>query len=264
MLAQGYSYQKKLLSDEMNELKKKVLDIINRGWINDSRPNNKDGGIGNTFEDLLGIKENNKSVADYKNVEIKCQREFTGAYISLFSKSPTSPFRANKQLREKFGEERDEIHTGMKKLYASVFGNKNSKVYEKYLMKLEIDKRNSTLMLVINDLNNNILDQVAWTFDSLIKASSKIENLLLVFAKTQMSNNQRQFCFFNAEIFSDFDFNKFLICIEEGYIQFDIRIGVYNSGKNYGKTHDHGSAFRIKYENIKKLYNKLERLDGKK
>lgn len=30
----------------------------------------------------------------------------------------------------------------------------------------------------------------------------------------------------------------------------DIRIGVYASGKNKGKTHDHGTAFRIKLERL--------------
>jgi hypothetical protein len=57
----------------------------------------------------------------------------------------------------------------------------------------------------------------------------------------------------------DIDFNEFLKILESGSIQFDIRIGVYKSGKNYGKPHDHGSGFRIKKESLYGLYkNKLE------
>lgn len=36
---------------------------------------------------------------------------------------------------------------------------------------------------------------------------------------------------------------------------FDIKIGVHNSGKNIGKTHDHGSGFRIKRSNFQNLYS---------
>jgi len=35
---------------------------------------------------------------------------------------------------------------------------------------------------------------------------------------------------------------------------FDIRIGVYHSGKSAGRTHDHGSGFRIKRENFNEIY----------
>ncbi len=30
----------------------------------------------------------------------------------------------------------------------------------------------------------------------------------------------------------------------------DIRIGVYNTGKNKGKTHDHGTGFRITLDKL--------------
>lgn len=36
----------------------KLLEIVKKGWIPNSRHGNH-GGIGNTLEDLLGIKENN-------------------------------------------------------------------------------------------------------------------------------------------------------------------------------------------------------------
>ena len=42
--------------------------------------------------------------------------------------------------------------------------------------------------------------------------------------------------------------------LDNGFIMYDIRIGSYGSGKNYGKAHDHGSGFRIKEEHIKDLY----------
>lgn len=241
---------------EINKLRKKLIEIKDLGWVDNQRPSNKDGGIGNTFEDLLGIKENNNKAADYIGIEIKCKRELNSSYISLFSKSPSSPYRANTYLREKYGEIRDENHPEKKKLYASIFGHRDSIVYGKYKMKLKVNKRSKVLELIIKDLEGNQLDKVNWSFESLEKASHKIKSLLLVLTETRRQNNKTQFYYSKAELFTGFDFNKFLESIKSGYIQFDIRIGVYSSGKSYGKTHDHGSGFRIKHNNLIELYKR--------
>ncbi len=41
-----------------DELINKLLEIKSKGWIKNARYGNC-GGVGNTLEDLLGIKENN-------------------------------------------------------------------------------------------------------------------------------------------------------------------------------------------------------------
>ena len=38
----------------------------------------------------------------------------------------------------------------------------------------------------------------------------------------------------------------------------DIRIGVYKSGQYFGKTHDHGTGFRIKESDLECLYDIFE------
>ena len=43
---------------------------------------------------------------------------------------------------------------------------------------------------------------------------------------------------------------KMLKAIEDGELMVDIRIGVYASGKNIGKTHDHGTGFRIHLDKL--------------
>ena len=48
-------------------------------------------------------------------------------------------------------------------------------------------------------------------------------------------------------------FENFLNALENGDIFVDIRIGVYNTGKNIGKTHDHGTGFRIKLDTLLKM-----------
>lgn len=163
-------------------------------------------------------------------------------------------------MREKYGEVRDENHAGKKKLYASIFGHRYSIVYEKYKMKLELNYTERKLYLRIFDLHDILLDSVFWTFEVLEKASKKMKSLMLVLADTKIENNQQQYHYNKAEIYENFNFESFLKNIENGGIMFDIRIGVYNSGKNVGKTHDHRSGFRVKLENFKNLYETFEEL----
>lgn len=244
----------------LDKLKKDFNRIKKMGFVECTRPNNTDGGIGNTFEDLLGVAENNKKEADFKGFEVKSKRLFNSSYVSLFTKSPDNPKRANSYLRENFGEIRDENHSDKKKLYASVFGHRDSTVYSKYKMKLNVDRQNNKLDLVIKDLKDKNLATVSWDFATLVKASIKMKDLLLVFADTKTVNNKNQYHFTEGEIYKDFDIDKFLKEIEKGGIMFDIRIGVYNSGKSYGKTHDHGSGFRVKAQNFKNLYDTYEKI----
>jgi len=228
------------------------------GFVEDKRPNSRDGGIGNTYEDLLGIQENNLKLADYLGYEIKSKRQFNSSYLSLFCKSPSYPKGVNSYLRETYGENRDVNHPEAKKLYASVFGHRNAEIYGKYNMKLEIDYQTEKLFLQIKNLENHLLDSVYWTFEDLKLASSKLKSLMLVLADEQKKDGKRFYHYNKAEIFHNFSFNKLLESIEKGDIMFDIRIGIYNSGKNKGKTHDHGSGFRIKRENLKNLYQTYE------
>ena len=249
----------------MSSSKKDVDKIVNEfkrikkiGFIPNNRPNNKDGGIGNTFEDHLGVKENNLKDADFIGFEVKSKRNFNESYLSLFSKSPSSPRGANRILKDRFGEERDLEFVGLKKLYASVFGHRWSLVYEKYNMKLVVDREEKILKLVINDTKMNLLyDEVIWTWEAIQRASSKINKLFVVYADTKKEGTLTHFHYNEAEIYLDFNFEKFLKQVENGGIMFDIRIGVHKTigSRSYGKPHDHGSGFRVKKEKIVELFD---------
>lgn len=225
------------------------------GFVKNKRINNKDGGIGNTFEDHLGVSENNKKDPDFEGFEVKTQREFNSSYITLFSKSPTNPDGANAILKDKFGEVRDPQFPELKKLYASIFGNKQSLIYKKYYMQLKVDRDNSLLKLITSNSKKKIIyEDVSWSFEALEKASSKLKSMIVVAAEQKKIHNINFYHYKSATVYHNFVFSNFLSALEGGDIMFDIRIGVYNSGKNYGNPHDHGSGFRIKKENIAQLF----------
>ena len=82
----------------INNFVEDFLRIKKLGFVESHRSHNT--GIGKTFEDLIGITENNNQTNDYMNlIEIKSQRKKRKLYNS-FTKSPTYPEGANKTLKE--------------------------------------------------------------------------------------------------------------------------------------------------------------------
>lgn len=90
----------------------------------------------------------------------------------------------------------------------------------------------------------------------------KLHNLFFVKAQRQQGANGKELFYFeSAEIYTDPSLDKFLKMLDDGEIMFDIRIGVFLSGKRKGKGHDHGSGFRVRSRDIIKLYATKETVD---
>ena len=85
-----------------------------------------------------------------------------------------------------------------------------------------------------------------------------MKNLFNVSAKREYRGDDEYFHFDKAEIYSNPSFDKFLGLLDDGKIMYDIRIGSYKSGRNYGKPHDHGSCFRLLEANLCLLYDTHE------
>ena len=169
--------------NKLDKIKSEFERIKRLGFIKSTRQKNKDGGIGNTFEDYLGVDENNLSDPDFEGFEVKTKRFMNSSGVSLFSKSPTYPKGANRLLKEKYGEVRDPEFPDLKKLYASIYGGKLSNVYGKFKMTLVVDYVEKRLYLHILDQNNDLDKEVYWSFEELEKGISKLKKLFIVFAR---------------------------------------------------------------------------------
>ena len=66
----------------------KLRKISAMGWIPNARRGNT-GGIGNTLEDLLGIKENNLPMPNAAEWELKTQRANTTSLTTLLHSEPS-------------------------------------------------------------------------------------------------------------------------------------------------------------------------------
>jgi hypothetical protein len=230
--------------------------IKEMGFVRAHRSHNT--GIGKTFEDLLGVDENNHKNPDFEGFEVKSQRYLTGSKITLFTKSPTHPPGVNTLLRDSYGTP-DARFPEMKVLHTSCFSNKFNRHSSGYGFKLSLNRTDARLELMVQQLQSGRLmpETVYWSFDDLATSVlSKLGSLFVVYAETKKVRNKEHFHFVRATVFLDFQFVAFLNLIESGAVMFDIRIGAYKTKnrKSFGKPHDHGSGFRVNRTLLPALY----------
>ncbi len=240
---------------------KKIVEEFNRikslGFIKSKRSHNT--GIGKTFEDHLGVTENNDKLPDFEGFEVKSQRALTSSFLSLFTKSPTFPRGANTLLRDNYGEFYEEYPT-LKTIHTSLFSDKFNTYKGLYGFKIENDRANQVVRILIKSLSlDTIIDNsVHWSYAELRKAlEKKLHALFYVNAECEKRDGIEYFHYTQAKIFINPTFENFLNLIDTGKLMVDIRIGSYKSGTKKGKTHDHGTGFRIKSSDLDKLYSEI-------
>ncbi|MFA5947840.1 MAG: MvaI/BcnI family restriction endonuclease [Candidatus Gracilibacteria bacterium] len=227
-------------------LKQQLEEIKNKGFIKTHRLN--DTGIGKTLEDLLGIKENNLMIPDIGDIELKAKRIESDSMLTIATKSP-DPKGINKVLFEKYKYKDTE---GSYNLHTTVYGSRKNP--QSFQVKFENDK-----LLLKNKYNIEAYWPIS-IFDDVLKAKSN--KILLIFAETkgERKTKNEKFHYVEAYLLSKLNINKFKTAVENDKLKIDIRIGAYRSGKNKGKYHDHGTAFRINKRDFLQLFDKLEQI----
>jgi len=239
--------------------KKDFLAIKEKGFVESHRTHNT--GIGKTFEDLIGIVENNNFLADYEDVlELKSSRELSNSMVTLFTKAPTHPKGVNSIMRERYGEP-DQKAGGLKTIHTTLSAVKFNTFFGKFGFKLEVDEEKERIYILIKDLETDKVEDIEIYYDfDVIKEiiQKKLDYIAYIKAEVKEENDKEYFNFKKATLLSGLTFEKFIKLVKEGIILYDIRIGVYRSGKLKGKTHDHGSGFRVLKHNIDKVFDVQE------
>jgi hypothetical protein len=250
------------------QLIKKLNKIKNQGWFENARPGNS-GGVGNTIEDLLGIKENNLPIPNASEWELKCQRANTSSLTTLFHMEP-SP-RALKIVSQilllNYGWSHKEAGKKYPHNEMSFRQTISAKGYSDRGFKVKIDNRRKKVLISFNyDLvsskHTRWLDSVKerigleelnpqpyWGFDDLFhKAGTKLLNCFYIQAETKKENGEEYFNYSKILMCQKFSFEKFLIGLKEHFIlvDFDARTG-----------HNHGTKFRLRQKMLPYLYEKV-------
>ncbi|OGI57367.1 hypothetical protein A3B85_00155 [Candidatus Nomurabacteria bacterium RIFCSPHIGHO2_02_FULL_37_13] len=221
----------------LGKIKKDLKSLKKLGWIKSNRKHNT--GIGKTLEDHLKIKENNIALPDFGVMELKSQRISTISMMTLFTKSPEGI--TNSEIRKHFGYP-DKEFPKIKILHQTISGGKRNGMG----FQATIDEKHGKLLIL---KKGKLLGHYSLAFLKK-KATEKIGNgLILVRAETKNMRGHEYFHYKDAFILKEIDPTKFL-----AHSKYDIRLGVYHSGKNAGKPHDHGSAFRLTEKSLPLLF----------
>lgn len=264
MVAQPLIYTKPVLIEKLKQ-------IAGMGWVPNAR-NDNSGGIGNTLEDLLGIKENNLPIPNAAEWELKAQRIGSSSLTTLFHIEP-SP-RAIRFVPQVFLPKYGWEHRERGKKYPKDEMSFRQTIHGKYPsdrgFKVVIDRKEKKVLIsfnfhVVDERHSKWLDSVNdriglgeldpqpyWGFDDLEhKAGTKLLNAFYVQAEVKKENKKEFYRYSKVMMLQKFSFNNFLKELDKGNIlvDFDARSG-----------HNHGTKFRMKQDTLPNLYEKITKI----
>jgi len=245
----------------------RLKQIAEMGWIPNARKGNQ-GGIGNTLEDLLGIKENNLPIPNASEWELKAQRLNSSSLTTLFHSEP-SPRAVRfvpQILLPKYGwahqEDGKKYPKGEMSFRQTIHGQSRS---DRGFM-VAIDRKERKILISfeaksVDARHKDWLDSVRmrvglaelnpqpyWGFDDLEhKAGTKLLNTFYVQAEVKIERKKEFYKYAKVMMLQKFSFDGFLRALEEAKIlvDFDARTG-----------HNHGTKFRMRQDSLPSLYEK--------
>ncbi len=242
----------------IEELTRKLQEIRAKGWVQNARPGNA-GGVGNTLEDLLGIKENNLRIPDYGEYELKARRRDTTSLVTLFHREPTPRRVVVQKLLPLWGWKHQTMvgeRSFRQTIPSTRFTDRGFKVSvdrqtREVLIDFDIDRVEQhhsewkLQILALQPEEVRILHP-AWTFEKLEDViKRKINNLIIVGADVRRIDGKEEFLYSEAKLLRKPSLDRFLDAIEHDIvlIDFDARTG-----------HNHGTKFRIRQDGWTTLY----------
>lgn len=244
----------------MNKSKEQLLKsfkkIKSKGWVESLRKGPT--GIGYTFEQLLSLPENNLSIPDYNEIEIKTKRFYTKGNITLFSTVPDGDeIFPLKKLCKNFGYP-DKEFPQFNILNISIQSNNytNIGIYKKFKLKIN----NSEKKIQIEAINNQKIDNsTSWSYELLEKTlTRKISYLAIVKAHSKFYESKEFFKYSSIKFYKLKDFDTFIRLLEKGIIRLTIKIGIHKTHDRLGQIKCHGCSFDIHENNIEQLFLRIE------
>lgn len=255
----------------LNMLKAKLREIVKGGFYNNSKGKGKidPKDVGDTLEELLGVKTNNRNDADCDGlIEIKAKGQgrtldtlftlrphFEGTQVADFE--PIDRFRVSAFARL-YGYYSLK-HPDCKSLYITIGSEEAPQNNQGFYLNVD-DEHSKVNLMWINPKNNKKEIAAYWLFEELKKQLYlKHPSTLWVKAESREIDGMVQFKYNEIEISRAPKFTTFIYLIKTGKITYDWRGYTTVEGKYAGKNH--GNAWRIKPNAKTELFGTIEKLD---
>ena len=216
----------------------KFKEIKSKGFIEITRKG--DGKYGNTFEDLLGLVENNLKEPDIEGYELKVQDKKTSSKQTLFNKCSfeMQPLDFLENYGIPHTKQKGELSCN-----TTVTRNANNRGFY-----LDTDDN----FLYVKH-KNTIICKYDW--NTLTDAyMTKFPKAIKVYGSVKKENNKTYFHYNEAYYLTNSNKDKFKKLIEDNIICLEFKLRTrYNEGKG---VRNRGTAFRIADNNLDKLFDK--------
>jgi hypothetical protein len=228
------------------EIKRRLAIVKKMGFVKSHRKGPT--GVGKTLEDLLGIKENNLKLPDFGEIELKSQRENDSSMMTLFTFNNKAWQIDQLKAIEKYGSFDAKKRKGM---YYTLGTNPNSAGLFVYTDKNSVQ---------IRHVDGEII--VKWDLNCLVEQfRNKVKNLIIVSAKVEFRDEIEYFFYDRARLLTGGTDTSILKSqFESGEILIDLRLHKKESSKNKFVSRNHGTGFRVKRNNLEKIYENIKEI----
>jgi hypothetical protein len=217
----------------------RLREILALGWQDMPKGvarYNGTGGPGNFLEDLIGLKAGNQDIADVLGWEVKYYTPKT-AFITLFHKE-AGPHGIMRYMVNRFGWKDEQGRMS----FRHTFSGRSDRFY------VSDDAGN----VIVRPLKGNGVVPM-WTHDALLNACSKLRRLILV----KGEKNGQKVRFTQADCYENLHLSLLVGEMINGTIAIDFDARESKPG-SVG-LRNHGTKFRVRPENVCRLYFKKER-----
>lgn len=252
-------------------IRKSLIGIRAKEWIKGGRPGNT-GSVGNTLEDLLGIKENNLPLPNAAEWELKAQSGLETPLTTLFhlEPSPRGMRLVRNLLLPSYGWPHKDAGSRYPASECSFRQTISGKTYTDrgFHVVLDAVERRVCVSFDANHVSPNHANWLAnvktkvgnlqelnpqpyWGYNDLgHKAGTKLTNCFYAIADEQMKDGTKYFWYKEFYMLEEFSIDKFIAALGSGdiLIDFDARTG-----------HNHGTKFRARAGVLPSLYRSAEK-----
>lgn len=221
------------------DLYKRLREILALGW--QEMPKvvaryNGTGGPGNFLEDLIGLKAGNQDIADVLGWEVKYYTPQT-TFVTLFHKE-AGPHGIMRHMVSKWGW----LDGDGRQSFRHTIAGKSDRFF------VTDDGHN-----VIVRPKNGEGPYPIWSHDALMNACSKLRRLILVLGERSGSKVR----FTRADCYEELHLTQLVAEMINGTIAIDF--DARQSKVGGAGLRNHGTKFRVRPENLCRLYFKKER-----
>ncbi len=226
----------------LEEVRKKLSEIKMKGYIRTLRKGPT--GIGYTLEKLLEIKENNLSIPDLGEIELKAKRENHTGMTTLFTLNKKAWKMKPLEAVRKYGRKNKNGRLG---LYHTIRLKPNS---AGLFLSVKDD------LIAVRSTDGSLITE--WELEEIQKCfNEKVRSVLLVKARVEKRDGVEHFLYNCARLLSGGATKSTLKNqFENGKLLLDLRLH-----DKVTRARNHGTGFRAYEEGLEDLYKNIKEIE---